>query len=57
MGKNSDYKKLTVGECIWCDYITKKCKRKRCRNYKTYVKKIYKPKKKNEMWKMTEVSE
>lgn len=23
MGKNSDYKKFTVGECIWCDYITK----------------------------------
>ena len=55
MGKNSDSKKLTVGECSWCDYITKKCKRKRCKNYKTYVKKIYKPKKKNETWKMTEV--
>lgn len=26
MGKNSDYKKLTVGDCIWCDYITKKKK-------------------------------
>lgn len=51
MGKNSDYKKFTVGECIWCDYITKKCNRKKCKNYKNYVKKVYKPKKKNNAWK------
>ena len=57
MGKHSDYKKFTVDECNWCDYRTKRCNRKHCRDYKTYVKKVYKPKKKNNIWKITEEKE
>ena len=55
MGKHSDYKKFTVAECNWCDYRSKRCDRKNCRYYRVHVKKIYKPRKKNNTWKMTEV--
>ena len=57
MGKHSDYKKFTVAECNWCDYRSKRCDRKNCRYYRVHVKKIYKPRKKNDIWKLTEVQE
>lgn len=41
MGSRSDYKKISVKQCAWCDYYGSKCrKNKKCSWYKRRVKTI-----------------
>lgn len=40
MGKHSDYKKRTTGECHWCDFPKNCRKGHKCSRYKRLAKKF-----------------